>query len=307
MVAARPKLVPADRDCLTSLGRPAKSFLQGLSKGMDVATAFTLMQLAPGDRPGAEDARRAFRRLALEVHPDKNPSGTAAEEFALLQEAHETVQAYIASCADAPAPVEVVVSPQDVCKGVPVRHVDVEARVMCTACHGVGAPNPRNVFECIECKGTGCPSCAGLGRVPKRGCACRSCHGLGRVAERRRAQVRVPVGARDGDELARGVVCRHRSYDGFRWRVEGEDLLIELDVTVAEALRGLSRSVETCRGLQTVSVDAPVDLWRPVTLHGHGLTGTGCAVISFKVTGWGCPAERLRTFAPALRRVFGST
>lgn len=274
------------------------------SRSMDITTAFTLMQLNPGTAT-QDDARRAYKRLALEVHPDKNASATASEEFVLLQEAHEVVHAYLSS---APEPTVLEVGPQDVCKGVPLRRVEVEVMARCEACHGYGAPNPRNVFECIECRGVGkagCPGCAGIGRVPKRGCACRTCHGTGRVREKRRVEVTVPVGAAAGDALAEGVVCAHRAFDGWRWRLEGRDLLIEVDVTIREAMCGISRGVETCRGPQTVTIDGPVDIWKPLVLRGHGVTGTGDAVVAFRVAGWGCPLERLRMYAPALRRVFG--
>ena len=269
---------------------------------MDVATAFALLQVTPSD--DSESARRAYRRLALELHPDKNPSATAAEEFAVLQEAHEVVQAHLSS---GKRPSVVEVSPRDACRGVPLQRVDVDVSVMCKACGGVGAPNPRNVYQCIECSGAGCSACAGIGRRPKKGCACRTCRGTGRVPEKRRVEVAVPVGVRDGDELAPGVVCRHTAYDGWRWRIGGTDLLVELDVTLREALCGLSRTIETCRGPQTVSVDAPVDLWCPLTLRGHGLRGEGDAVVTFRITGWGCSSDRLRLFGPALRKVFGPT
>jgi|GEM_PF-3984344 len=50
-----------------------------------------LLGVRPG--AGAEELRRAFRRRAFELHPDRNPSPRAAEAFLAMREAYERLAA----------------------------------------------------------------------------------------------------------------------------------------------------------------------------------------------------------------------
>lgn len=52
--------------------------------------------LGLGVKPSADEVREAYRRLAAERHPDRNPGdGKAAEEFSLLGAARDRLQEYI--------------------------------------------------------------------------------------------------------------------------------------------------------------------------------------------------------------------
>ena len=51
-----------------------------------------LLGVRPG--AGAEELRRAFRRRAFELHPDRNPSPRAAEAFLVMREAYDRLAAH---------------------------------------------------------------------------------------------------------------------------------------------------------------------------------------------------------------------
>jgi tetratricopeptide (TPR) repeat protein len=52
-----------------------------------VRASFELLGAAPG--AGSEELKKAYRRMALVYHPDRNPSPTATVEFAQITEAYE--------------------------------------------------------------------------------------------------------------------------------------------------------------------------------------------------------------------------
>lgn len=75
---------------------------------MKAASTFTMVRLSEDDRrifttlglaipesaetfPAASVAGKAFRRLSLKCHPDKNPSPEARDEFEALQQAYDQV------------------------------------------------------------------------------------------------------------------------------------------------------------------------------------------------------------------------
>ncbi|ENO90098.1 DnaJ C-terminal domain-containing protein [Thauera linaloolentis] len=57
--------------------------------------AYELLGLAPGVTPA--DIKRAFRRLAMHWHPDRNPAPAAAEHFRALRQAHDRLLTACAS------------------------------------------------------------------------------------------------------------------------------------------------------------------------------------------------------------------
>ncbi|HEX9950409.1 MAG TPA: DnaJ domain-containing protein [Rubricoccaceae bacterium] len=58
---------------------------------MPVPTPHQILGVPPGATP--DDVRRAFRRRAFVLHPDRNPSPTAADDFRALRAAYDAVLA----------------------------------------------------------------------------------------------------------------------------------------------------------------------------------------------------------------------
>jgi DnaJ-class molecular chaperone len=104
-----------------------------------------------------------------------------------------------------------------------------------------------------------CPACQGLGRV-KNG-VCPQCRGAGRVIKPRRLEVKIPAGVRTGSKVrvsgegnpgvggANGdliLVVKLAPHPMFK--LEGEDLLVDVPVSLTTAVLGGEVQVPTLKG-----------------------------------------------------------
>jgi molecular chaperone DnaJ len=160
-----------------------------------------------------EEIKKAYRRLAFQHHPDRNPGDKSAEDkFKEVQEAHDILtdavkrRQYDGAEEDfnpfssffhfdftsrkigKDARVDVTLTLEESVLGCD-RKIKVPQQTKCAACSGTGAVT----FQaCEKCAGTGvltlqdhpfvlragCPTCRGRGTVPLDPCA--SCKGTGR-------------------------------------------------------------------------------------------------------------------------------
>lgn len=191
------------------------------------------------DTASSDDIVRAYRRLAREHHPDRNPAGGSAR-FQEVAHAYDVVgdperrRAYDATRSGSlPAgsarriPVNyrspttgrarksddpvIRLTAREVALGTTAA-IDVVENRRCAECGGGGLLQPPP-GDCRACGGTGslvrrtgqipvrhvCRECAGRGRAAARACA--ACGAAGVVASRRTVKVRIPPGVRDGDTL----------------------------------------------------------------------------------------------------------
>lgn len=178
-----------------------------------------------------EDIRRAFRRAALDCHPDRNPDHDGAE-FRRLAEAYavlvdsarraeydresRSVRVRVNYRPPKPEVVErdlyyrLTISPAEALFGGTMM-LSIPRDVICEACGGSGLARPGPTEACGFCGGFGqlyyergpwrlariCPVCGGSGADPNG--YCLACHGQGRRRTLRGVRVEVPRGARDGD------------------------------------------------------------------------------------------------------------
>lgn len=198
---------------------------------------YSLLDIAPGADPG--EIKRAFRRLAMRWHPDRNPAPDALEHFKALRAAHDALLADLAAEAEATAgePAEdaedeaneeaganddleediargadrrqpLELSIEDICLGAE-KIVVVADETVCGHCHGSGEAALSHSRLCATCHGSGrlraarglvsCAVCHGRGFVSRAACA--DCGGSGRHRTERRLAVQVPPGMMAGDEL----------------------------------------------------------------------------------------------------------
>lgn len=182
------------------------------------------------------------------------------------------------------------------------REVDVPRRVACPECEGTGAEAGR-LTSCPQCGGTGqvrdvrrrgftqmvtiasCPRCGGRGEWPETACA--ACEGSGVVPETARVAVAIPKGAYDGLTLRvpgkgetgeRGgpsgnlyIVLHLKDHPVFQR--EGDDLLVDVPVTLTQATLGAEISVPTLAGEVSLKVPPGTQSHRVFRLRGMGLPG----------------------------------
>ena len=137
----------------------------------------------------AQQIKRAFRKLAMQWHPDRNPDPAAAEQFRRLRDAHDRLLAtLLGDAADATyedktaahAPPQrgadrwqtLEISIEESVSGA-LRTVEVERRSPCTQCGGSGIEKLSVSRLCTPCRGSGrvrgpaglerCPDCEGRG------------------------------------------------------------------------------------------------------------------------------------------------
>ncbi len=158
------------------------------------------------------------------------------------------------------------------------KELEIPRLETCTKCNGSGAEPGTNPVRCPQCQGTGevrraqqsifgqfvnvapCPRCGGEGEVVIAPCS--TCKGQKRVQTTRKIKVTVPAGVDDGMQIrlagegeagTRGgpngnlyVVCNIKKHPLFER--EGNDLLLNLPINIAQATLGDEIEVPTLTG-----------------------------------------------------------
>ena len=189
--------------------------------------AYKLLGLTPG--VGPTDIKRAFRRLAMHWHPDRNDDPVATEHFRALRCAHDRLLDALGtpaadSAAAKPEPQPPTRSDVDVrgadrfmeleleferAFGGGTEHVCLSQSAPCAQCAGTGEVKLPLTRLCPPCRGSGrvrgsdglqrCMVCEGRGYRSVE--ACPSCDGSGEQTVERWLAVSLPAGLIDGDSL----------------------------------------------------------------------------------------------------------
>ena len=154
------------------------------------------------------------------------------------------------------------------------RTVSFKRHVVCKNCNGSGNKGNGN-STCRRCNGRGvqvktirrgnfvqqsqttCPACRGSGRYIAKKDQCMACRGEGIITESQKCEIKIPLGALDGETIRmRGIgdqfagskegdvvfVIREQPSSTFIRR--DENLLMSLSISLSEALCGFSRVIE---------------------------------------------------------------
>lgn len=189
---------------------------------------FRVLGLAKDSAPA--DWKRAYRRLAMRWHPDRNDDPQATERFKEINAAYERL-----TTADDPEVVDEesradeapeATAEQDVAKAADIR-LNIEVSLdegaagcrkpihysrgkPCATCAGSGEAGMSRTRFCDACHGSGrvhnadrvlvrCGDCGGRGLFTER--ICPDCGGSGRDADDVSLEITIPPGMLPGDEL----------------------------------------------------------------------------------------------------------
>ncbi len=178
--------------------------------------------------------------------------------------------------------------------------IEVPRAVACERCRGTGAEGGQ-LTRCPQCNGSGqvshvqqrgytrmvtigtCPRCRGRGQWPEKLCA--ACGGSGARQETSTFAIDIPVGAPDGMHLrlagkgeadVRGgapgdlyLVLHERPHPIFRR--QGNDVLLDLPVTFAQAALGAEVEVPTLEGNARLKIAPGTQTHTFLRLRGKGV------------------------------------
>jgi molecular chaperone DnaJ len=181
------------------------------------------------------------------------------------------------------------------------KEIEIERLVTCSDCGGTGAEPGTSPIRCPECNGSGqirraqqsifgsfvnvttCPRCQGTGEVVTTPCS--TCHGSRRVHKTQKIEVTVPAGVDDdmrirlpgeGESGLYGgppgnlyVILHVRPHEFFRRR--DNDIILSLNVNVAQAALGDEITVPTLDGEEELTIPAGTQSGTTFRLRGKGV------------------------------------
>ncbi len=213
---------------------------------------YTLLGLHRG--ASLEEVKRAYRRLAMRWHPDRNLTSEAEGEFKRIKAAYELIldperyAQWLATDASSPPPDDededgpeppgadltqtLILSLEEAARGC-VKSVELSRSSRCGPCHGSGRVRHNHSVPCPQCNATGrirgegwqsrkCEGCGGRGYL--RETECEACAGSGWRKKQRTLSVKVPPGTIQGERL-RLARQAHHSPDGEK---ASGDLYLEI-------------------------------------------------------------------------------
>ncbi len=181
------------------------------------------------------------------------------------------------------------------------KEIEITRMETCPECRGSGAAPGTTPVRCATCGGTGqvrqvqrtifgsfvnvitCPACGGAGEVVATPCS--RCAGQGRVHVARTLTVNIPAGvdtgtqvrlAGEGEPGERGgppgnlyVVLEVEPHPYFRRN--GDDLLVELSINVAQAALGARVTIPTLEGEEQIDIPPGTQTGAIFRLRGRGV------------------------------------
>jgi molecular chaperone DnaJ len=190
--------------------------------------------------------------------------------------------------------------------------VSVPLSAPCPTCHGTGAKPGTSPTICSRCQGRGveaesqglfsisqpCRQCGGTGTEIKDPCS--TCQGTGRTRQVKKYRVNIPAGVRDGSRVRlsgkgeagpRGgapgdlyVVTRVGESPIFKRK--GDNLEVEVPITIPEAIRGATIEVPTLTGTKRIRVPPGTQHGTVQRLRGEGppkLSGRGRGDVRYRL------------------------
>ncbi len=224
------------------------------------------------------------------------------------------------------------------------KEVTVSKIETCADCKGTGCAPGTTPEICPDCKGTGsvtvsqrtpfgmmqssspCSKCHGTGKIIHQ--PCKSCRGLGSIRRQHKIEVNIPAGIDDGQTISKSgggsagvnggpagdllvsVIVRPHA----RFERDGTSVLLEQDISYAQAALGAEVEVPTLDGKVKLTIPEGTQPGAVFRLRGRGipyLRGSGrgdqFVTVSIKVPRnlTGSQKELLRQFAASMGELDG--
>jgi molecular chaperone DnaJ len=191
--------------------------------------------------------------------------------------------------------------------------VSVPLSAPCPTCHGSGAKPGTQPTICSRCQGRGveaesqglfsitqpCRQCGGTGTEIKD--PCPTCNGSGRTRQVKRYRVNIPAGVREGSRVrlaGKGEAGPRGGASGDLYVVthvtdspiftrKGDNLEVEVPITIPEAIRGATIEVPTLAGTKRIRVPSGTQHGTVQRLRGEGppkLGGRGRGDIHYRLS-----------------------
>ncbi len=188
------------------------------------------------------------------------------------------------------------------------KEIEITRDELCTTCNGSGAEPGTSPVRCATCNGTGevrqvrqtilgsmvqvgtCPTCGGQGETIAT--PCHTCQGRGLERKTRQKVVNIPGGVDTGTQIRLGgegqpginggpngnlyIAVQVKQHRYFRRRED--DILLDLDVNVAQAALGAEVDIPTVDGAAKLKIPASTQPGKVLRLRGKGvphLRGSG--------------------------------
>jgi molecular chaperone DnaJ len=190
--------------------------------------------------------------------------------------------------------------------------VSVPLSAPCPTCHGTGAKPGTQPTVCPRCQGRGveaesqglfsisqpCRQCGGTGTEIKD--PCPTCNGSGYTRQVKRYKVNIPAGVRDGSRVrlagkgepgprggsAGDLYVITQVGESPIFRRKGDNLELDVPVTIVEAIRGATIEVPTLTGTKRIRVPPGTQHGTVQRLRGEGppkLGGRGRGDIHYRL------------------------
>ena len=262
---------------------------------------------------GAAEIKRAYRRLAMRWHPDRNPDPAAVERFKEIAAAYEALLAVDAPAASECGEAATEAGADDAAPRAPDIRLNLELALEeaasgcrrtlrytrgkpCPTCAGSGEAGLARTRFCDACHGSGrvrdgrrglatCDACTGRGFFSER--ICPGCGGSGRETADVSLDIRVPAGMLPGDELRLGGQGEP-GRDGLAagdlyltvvirshplFRLHGRELSFAMPVSALALVAGGEIEVPVPGGRLTVALEPGAAGEREIRVAGRGYPG----------------------------------
>jgi len=181
------------------------------------------------------------------------------------------------------------------------KEIEVTRDEVCSSCNGSGAESGTSPTRCSNCGGSGevrqvrqtllgsmvqvttCPTCNGQGEVISS--PCRTCNGRGVERKNRKKVVNIPAGVDTGNQIRMAGEGQPGQYGGpvgnlfllievkphQYFRRKENDILLDLNINVAQATLGAEVQVPTVDGSETLKISSGIQPGKVLRMRGKGV------------------------------------